>query len=662
MATVYKAFDTRLEADVAVKVIRTDNLAPNVLDRVRKRFDREAKALAKLTHPNIVKITDYGEHEGVPYLVMPHLPGGTLKERIRQGRTPWQEAVRLLAPIAGALEYAHRQKIVHRDIKPSNVLITDTGAPMLSDFGVAKVLSDSDETHELTGTGMGVGTPEYMAPEQFQGRADSRVDIYALGVVLYEMVTGRKPYIAETPAAVIIKQATEPLPRPNRFAPDLPDSIEKILIKSLAKAPKNRYQKMGEFALALERLVLVGEKENKKREEKLKKEELLQKKRQEKEIRKREEQKQKRILQQKKREEKQYKKKEEQLKKAALQEKKREEKAQKRKLQKKEPIAKLQKPKEHSKKEDKSTVPLKPFLWGFFGIVGLGLLYVAVNWIASLNTAQLSSTSMLTSTSAPTNTTSTSSPEASPRPENTFTPEATATPKLGIGSGWERPADGMTMMYIPEGEFLMGSDNGQEDEKPAHTLYLGAFWIDQTEVTNAMYAKCDSCPLPDNADEYNIAEFANYPVVFVSYYDARIFCDWAGARLPSETEWEKAARGTDGRTFPWGEGINCDRVNYFHKDCYSGSVVEVGLNEDAKSIYGLYEMAGNVREWTSSLYLPYPNDNHADIFPSSNKDRVLRGGSWGDAWTGLRTSNRLSVDSSFVHSRTGFRCARDVTP
>ncbi|MEW5941247.1 MAG: serine/threonine-protein kinase, partial [Chloroflexota bacterium] len=165
MATVYKAYDTRLEADVAVKVIRTENLAPTLVEAALKRFEREAKALARLTHPNIVKVTDYGEHEGKPFLVMEYLPGGTLKARLGQP-IPWQEAARILLPIARALDFAHRQNMIHRDVKPSNILVTSDGEPMLTDFGVAKIL-DLQGALTLTGTGMGIGTPEYMAPEQW---------------------------------------------------------------------------------------------------------------------------------------------------------------------------------------------------------------------------------------------------------------------------------------------------------------------------------------------------------------------------------------------------------------------------------------------------------------------------------------------------------------
>jgi serine/threonine protein kinase len=254
MAIVYKAYDTRLERDVAVKIIRTDAIPQNAMERSLKRFEREAKALARLTHPNIVKVTDYGEHEGKPYLVMPYLPGGTLKSKLSDKPMPWLEAVRILIPIADALGYAHEHEIIHRDVKPSNILITENGQPMLADFGVAKLL-DAVETMELTGTGVGIGTPEYMAPEQVTGKlVDARADIYALGVVLFEMVTGRKPFIADTPMAVLFKHASDPLPRPRQFVPDLPQAVENVIIKSLAKKLENRFQNMAEFVKAMEGL------------------------------------------------------------------------------------------------------------------------------------------------------------------------------------------------------------------------------------------------------------------------------------------------------------------------------------------------------------------------------------------------------------------------
>ena len=252
MAVVYKAYDTRLERDVAVKIIRSGAFPADALGEVLKRFEREAKSLAKLSHSNIVKVYDYGEHDGEPYLVMEYLPGGTLKENL--GRPiPWQEAVRLILPVARGVAYAHQRGVLHRDIKPANILITDGGEPMLSDFGIAK-LFEGNQTTALTGSGMAVGTPEYMAPEQWTGTTSLQSDLYSLGIVLYEMVTGRKPYVADTPAAILIKQATEPLPSPRKFAMELPEALELVLIKVLAREPEDRYPDINAFMGALENL------------------------------------------------------------------------------------------------------------------------------------------------------------------------------------------------------------------------------------------------------------------------------------------------------------------------------------------------------------------------------------------------------------------------
>jgi serine/threonine protein kinase len=251
MATVYKAYDTRLERNVAVKVILPSKQQS---DRSLKRFEREAKALAQISHPNIVHINDFGEQDGIPFLVMDYLPGGTLKQKMGQPMR-WQDAVKLLLPVARALAYAHGLGIIHRDVKPSNILLSGSGEPLLSDFGVAKIL-ESEDTVDLTGTSLGVGTPEYMAPEYMTHKAtDQRVDIYALGVVLYELVVGRKPYQADTPLAVLYKHASEPLPRPKHFTPDLPDVVEQMILKALAKKPEDRYETADQFADAMANLL-----------------------------------------------------------------------------------------------------------------------------------------------------------------------------------------------------------------------------------------------------------------------------------------------------------------------------------------------------------------------------------------------------------------------
>jgi serine/threonine protein kinase len=260
MAIVYKAYDTRLERNVALKVLRTDLFGAATLQQVLQRFEREAKSLAKLSHPNIVNILDYGEHEGSPFLVMEYLPGGTLKQKLGHA-IPWQEAIHILIPVARGLSYAHQHGVIHRDVKPANILINENEEPVLTDFGIAKLL-EGTEGHTLTGSGVGIGTPEYMAPEQGIGAStiDARADIYSLGIVFYEMVTGRKPYIADTPMAVVLKQMTDPLPRPTNFVPDLPEDVERILFKALAKQPEDRYTAMSALVVAMESLLVEPQK------------------------------------------------------------------------------------------------------------------------------------------------------------------------------------------------------------------------------------------------------------------------------------------------------------------------------------------------------------------------------------------------------------------
>jgi formylglycine-generating enzyme required for sulfatase activity len=266
----------------------------------------------------------------------------------------------------------------------------------------------------------------------------------------------------------------------------------------------------------------------------------------------------------------------------------------------------------------------------------------------------------------------------------TFTPK----PFFGIRSTKIVPGDNSVMVFIPAGEFFMGSDPDAPyfwgAEAPEHPIYLDAFWINRTEVTNAMYSECVGdgvCPSPEqnysrtHEAYYNNPEFANYPVVYVTYDGVQAYCKWIGARLPTEAEWEKAARGTDGRLYPWGNGelasnlanfcdIGCPNQNQeeIESDFNDGyqDVAPVGSFPDGSSPYGVLDMAGNVLEWIADWYShqyygksPYKNPTG----PENGDRHPVRGGSWYSGRAGLRTAARASLRPENSYDTLGFRCA-----
>ena len=596
MATVYKAFDTRLERDVAIKLIRLDAFAPSVVNAMLGRFEREAKSLAKMMHPNIVPIYDYGEHEGSPYLSMAYIPGGTLKS-LTGSTMPYVQACRLLAPVAQALSYAHSLNVIHRDVKPANILITATGQPMLLDFGVAKML-EGQQGDTLTGTGVGVGTPEYMAPEQWENQISVQTDIYALGVVFYELVTGRKPYTADTPAAILRKQLIEPLPRPAQFVPDLPETVEKVIYKALAKNPAERYASMGDFAAALDKLARDVDRF--------------------------------------------------QTPTLIMADASTEIGAPRARVR---PAVGPQIVEQPMLRAEQAPVPTnisrRPPKKGYTGkliLFGIGCLLTVFAVIFLIW-------------------------------------RMTAASALGVGSFRISEEDGMKLLYVPAGEFQMGSTetqyqsavlacinlgNNQSDcltwyvnEKPVHTVTLDGFWIDQTEVTNAMYTKCvnaGACrPSQCNDSNFNGNQ---QPVVCVDWNQAKTYCEWVGRRLPTEAEWEKTARGTDGRIYPWGNQEPDNSL--LNNNSNVGKTTDVGSYPEGASPYGTLDMAGNVWEWVSDWYdsnyytaSPYANP----MGPLSGSYRIMRGGTWDSGDITSCSVFRIENSPLAKGSNLGFRCA-----
>ncbi len=250
MAQVYKAYHSQLDRYVAVKVLRADLVEEA---EFLARFRREARAVAALRHPNIVQVHDFDTQDELYYMVMELLEGDTLKTYLNAYRTggeriPPGDMVRILSDALNGLAYAHSQGIIHRDLKPANIMLTRHGQAVLTDFGIAQIVGST----QYTVAGALMGTLNYMAPEQgLTGNCDARTDIYSLGIVFYEMLTGRVPYDADTPLAILMKHVNDPLPMPHELAADILAPLEQVAIKALAKLPDERYQTAEEMVKAL---------------------------------------------------------------------------------------------------------------------------------------------------------------------------------------------------------------------------------------------------------------------------------------------------------------------------------------------------------------------------------------------------------------------------
>jgi predicted Ser/Thr protein kinase/tetratricopeptide (TPR) repeat protein len=254
MASVYKAYHPALDRYVALKVLHPAFMEdPSFL----ARFQREARVVAKLEHPNIVPVYDFSEHEGQPYLVMKYIEGRTLKAVMADGPIAPHRGLEILEAVGAGLSYAHRQGILHRDIKPSNILIDKQGAIYLADFGLARIAQAGEST---LSSDMLLGTPQYISPEQARGERalDAGTDIYSLGVVIYEMVVGRVPFNADTPFSIIHDHIYTPLPMPRSVNPNVPEDVQRVLLKALAKERADRYETVEDLVQAFGRALGQG--------------------------------------------------------------------------------------------------------------------------------------------------------------------------------------------------------------------------------------------------------------------------------------------------------------------------------------------------------------------------------------------------------------------
>ncbi|HOU13085.1 MAG TPA: SUMF1/EgtB/PvdO family nonheme iron enzyme [Anaerolineae bacterium] len=629
-ATVYKARDSDLERIVALKVLHAS--WANEPD-FTLRFRNEARAAANLRHPHIVTVYEAGEAAGQLFIAMEYLPGRTLREWLEaEGALSLEQALPVLEQIADALDYAHAQGIVHRDIKPANIMVeTTTRGPraVLTDFGLVKALESSAA---LTSQGTLLGSPEYMAPEQADPERVAEIgpatDRYALGIVAYQMLAGRAPFLGNTPATLNAHLNLQP-PDPRRFVADLPSDVTAILLTMLAKAPADRFPTAMAF---VERLKAIAE------------------------------------------------------------------------GKKPEPLAASRAPQEHPPvkaetpahvEREQQPAPSRPmppvrrlpsWLWwaGGGGLVLLiGIVLVAVV-LPALQGPSVTPTLEPASAPTQTATVATATSEPSPTPTETVsvaTPDVEPTPSSAPeptplpDNTWLRPADDMIMVYVPAGTFQMGSEEGDEDEKPVHTVTLDGFWIDRNEVMNVQYAVCvnvGKCTAPTVCDTgtptYQNPGMEDHPVVCVSWEDARAYCAWAGGRLPTEAEWEYAARGPEGNLYPWGNTFDDTLVNFCDINCQEPHAVKtaddgyaqtapVVSNDDNKSWCGAFDMAGNVWEWVADRYGPYPSEPQTNPKgPSEGDYRVMRGGAWSTSYWGVRSTFRFKDMPAGRDDFLGFRC------
>jgi len=615
-AVVYKARDTALDRVVALKVLHPYWTAD---PGFAARFQREARAAAGLRHPNIVTVYEAGEINGQLYIAMEYLPGRTLQALLEEeGALPLERALPILEQVADALDHAHRQEVVHRDVKPANVMVEESERDVhvtLMDFGLVKAMTGSSV---LTSQGTLLGSPEYMAPEQADPERAAEIapatDRYALGIVAYRMLTGRVPFPGNTPATLNAHEH-KPVPPPRALRPGLPRAVEAALLKMLAKAPEDRFASARAFVARLRDVLLAEDKARQQREQ----------------------------------------------------------------------LGSLyRRLKGAADAED----------WA--EVLALG------GQIRALDSGYRDVPELMAQAK-----TQTRRPRRRPMPAWAWVLGAlvvggiiavlaagalapTRAPELG--TTWTRPADDMVMAYVPAGEFEMGSTEGESDERPVHSVTLDGFWIDKYEVTNAQFAdflnargnqeeggvtwldlEDEDCLIEQVGGKYRPKNgYADHPVIEVSWYGARAYCKWAGARLPTEAEWEYAARGAQGFVYPWGDEFDCSRGNFDDEILLDIYVVPggegcdgyektapVGRFEVGASWCNTLDLAGNVKEWVVDWYGDYYSGRQMNpTGPAASKYRVLRGGSWRDFSYSARSANRGWCPPDARENTIGFRCAR----
>jgi formylglycine-generating enzyme required for sulfatase activity/serine/threonine protein kinase len=747
---VYRARDSVLGREVALKLLRPALVAdPSVFER----FIKEAQAAAGLFHPSIATVLDMGEADGRYFIAMRLIPGQSLDKVLKeQGPLSWESTLHMARQIGSALDFAHEQGFLHRDVKPSNIIRTPKGDFVLTDFGLQRAMMSTGLTSH---TGAVLGTPAYIAPEIWESQpASPATDQYALACVVYEAATGKLLFSGETPPAVMKKHFEAPQIL-DQGVENLPADVKAALQKALAKLREERYPSIMEFVQALEKAgrqkTLLHEAMQAEQAIPIEPDPLPAPASLKSSLSNRHFSTKRWLgiggavlavaavitmvvvwfggrfnpkppynspvptispvptL-----------------------------------MPTSAPTIPLFPTANSTIPQPTSTnsVPASANCANFLFIsdvsipdgtqMPVGQTFTKTwrvqntgtcTWTTNFKLAfyygeAMGGQTLPFASAVPTGQKVDISVDLKVPNKNGkltgiwvlvddkgqhFGPLLTLvinvssvspTPNLVPGSTWTRPAEGMEMVYVPAGEFLMGSPNdiGYSDEHPQHAIFLDAFWIDRTEVTNAMFQKFANATsyvtdavknekgwvlnLSDSnwymvnganwqhprGPSSSLTGLEDYPVVQVSLNDAKAYCEWADVRLPTEAEWEKAARGTDARIYPWGNSFpTCSQANY--KGC-TGDTTAVDSHPTGASLYGALDMVGNVRGWVADwygadYYSQSPQSNPSG--PASGDYRILKGGSWDDTGDLLRPAFRLRLyypDAWYVS--IGFRCARST--
>ncbi len=541
MSHVYKARDTLINRIVVVKILTDSGMHD---EDTKKRFLREAQTAGAISHENIIRVYDFGEHEGRPYMVMEYLQGNDLRASIQKAQLPGVlEKLRVLVQLARGMKHIHGLGIIHRDLKPDNVFMSDTGEVKLMDFGIAKTKDLS-----ITRTGYTLGTPYYMAPEQVMSKdVGDRADIYAYGILMFELFTGVKPFRAENVHEVFFKILNEPLDATPLVEASVPTHVVDLIKQCTEKDQTKRPENFGIVIQELEAVLKTMETGDV------------------------------------------------------------------------ETITQLTKP--------RTEIPRIAWIGGAAAL-GLIILLLIFNLMPRGENKD----------------------DAKKQGQAVAVIELPPTLKTSTGE----------MLLVKEGDFLFGEANEKRAQK--------AFYIDKFEVTNEIYKKFAmerGWPLPVGFPDDDASK--KLPVVNVSFDDAREFATWAGKRIPYAVEWEKAARGSQGRTYPWGYEHLPELAVVEDNPRLKGikGPKPVGSFQSADSIYGALDLAGNVFEWVdertkpslpavkmfSTLMKPPPSEN--DLWMQ------IRGGSFFRPLLPNVSVQMASVPAAYKTSDIGFRCVTD---